>query len=412
MNFFMDMIESFKIAWTAIVSNKARGALTTLGIIIGILAVTTTMTAFNGMRSSFMQGAGAIGADVIYVSRMPWITMNDMFEFRNRPNLNLAEAQALEEAFRGRAIVNPSMDTNRDLRYRSTTMESVSVVGTSEKMSIVTNRMPEYGRFLMEFDVRYKKSVVIIGHEVAQDLFGTSSPINKEINVGRHTFRVAGVLEEQGGNTMGGPNFDRQVIVPISTFVKVFGGRRFTDVDIAVKSPAMTSLEELEYEVIGEMRKIRNLRPTEPDNFSINKLDSLLGAFNNIIGAVVLIGLLITSIALFVGGIGVMNIMFVSVTERTREIGIRKAIGAKKRSILMQFLFESATICLIGGLIGVALSAGLAMVLTATGLMNASISTGILVVAVIVSILVGVFAGLVPAMKGARLDPIDALRYE
>ena len=412
MNFFMDMIESFKIAWTAIVSNKARGALTMLGIIIGILAVTTTMTAFNGMRSSFMQGAGAIGADVIYVSRMPWITMNDMFEFRNRPNLNLAEAQALEEAFRGRAIVNPSMDTNRDLRYRSTTMESVSVVGTSEKMSIVTNRMPEYGRFLMEFDVRYKKSVVIIGHEVAQDLFGTSSPLNKEINVGRHTFRVAGVLEEQGGNTMGGPNFDRQVIVPISTFVKVFGGRRFTDVDIAVKSPAMTSLEELEYEVIGEMRKIRNLRPTEPDNFSINKLDSLLGAFNNIIGAVVLIGLLITSIALFVGGIGVMNIMFVSVTERTREIGIRKAIGAKKRSILMQFLFESATICLIGGLIGVALSAGLAMVLTATGLMNASISTGILVVAVIVSILVGVFAGLVPAMKGARLDPIDALRYE
>jgi putative ABC transport system permease protein len=411
-NFFLDTIESFKIAWTAIVANKARGALTTLGIIIGILAVTTTMTAFNGMQSAFMQGAGAIGADVIYVSRMPWITMNDFFEFRNRPNLNLAEAAALEEAFKGRAIVNPTMDTRRDLRYRSTTMEAVTVVGTTEKMSIVTNRMPEVGRFLMEFDVRYKKNVVILGQEVAEDLFGTSSPINKEMNIGRYTFRVAGVLEEQGGNTLGGPNFDRQVIVPISTFVKVFGGRRFTDVDIAVKSPAINSLDELEYEVIGEMRKIRKLRPAEPENFSINKLDSLLGAFNSIVGAVVGIGLLITSIALFVGGIGVMNIMFVSVTERTREIGIRKAIGAKKRSILMQFLFESAAICLMGGLIGVGLSAGLASALTAADIMNASISTGILVTAIIVSILVGVFAGLVPAFKGARLDPIEALRYE
>jgi putative ABC transport system permease protein len=279
-------------------------------------------------------------------------------------------------------------------------------------MPMLTNRMPEIGRFLMEFDVRYKKHVVILGYEIAEDLFGNFSPINKEMNIGRYTYRVAGVLEERGGSTLGGPNFDRQVFVPISTFIKTFGGRRFTDVDIAVKSPHIADLDDLEYEVIGEMRKIRKLRPAEADNFSINKLDSLLGAFNNIVGAVVGIGLLITSIALFVGGIGVMNIMFVSVTERTREIGIRKAIGAKRRSILMQFLFESAAICFLGGLIGVAISAGLAQVLTAMDIMDASISTGILVTAIAISIMVGVFAGLVPAFKGARLDPIDALRYE
>jgi putative ABC transport system permease protein len=412
MKLLPDTLESLKIAWQAIVANKARGALTTLGIIIGIVAVTTTMTAFNGMQSAFRQGAGALGADVVYVSRMPWIVMNDFFSFRNRPNLNLAEATALENAFKGRAIVNPSMNTQRDLRYRSTTMEGVTVIGTTEKMLTVTNRIPELGRFLMEFDVRYKKNVVILGQKVAEDLFGTVSPINKEINVGRYMFRVAGVLEEQGGNTLGGPDFDRQVIIPISTFVKAFGGARFTDVDIAVKSPVIDDLDDLEYEVIGEMRKIRKLRPAEPENFSINKLDSLLGAFNAVVGAVLGIGLLVTSISLFVGGIGVMNIMFVSVTERTREIGIRKAIGAKKRSILMQFLFESATICLMGGLIGIAIAAAVAAAIDASGMMPASLSVGIMVASVVIAVIVGVFAGMMPALKGARLDPIDALRYE
>jgi putative ABC transport system permease protein len=160
------------------------------------------------------------------------------------------------------------------------------------------------------------------------------------------------------------------------------------------------------------MRKIRKLRPTEADNFSINKLDSLLGAFNSIVGAVLGIGLLVTSISLFVGGIGVMNIMFVSVTERTREIGIRKAIGAKKRSILMQFLFESAAICLMGGLIGIGIAAAVTAAINASGMMPAALSPVIMVTSVTIAVIVGVVAGMMPALKGARLDPIEALRYE
>ena len=163
--------------------------------------------------------------------------------------------------------------------------------------------------------------------------------------------------------------------------------------------------------MIGEMRKVRKLGPTEDNDFAINKLDTLMGAYNNTMGVVLLIGLLVTGISLFVGGVGVMNIMFVSVTERTREIGIRKAIGARRRSILLQFLFESSVICLIGGVIGIVLAALLTFLIDAV-LMPASLSPGILITAVVISILVGVLSGIVPAWRGARLDPIEALRYE
>jgi putative ABC transport system permease protein len=252
----------------------------------------------------------------------------------------------------------------------------------------------------------------VIGKDVREGLFGTGNPINQEIRIGRASFRVIGVMEEQGGDFLDGPNFDLQIYVPITSYVKAFGGRHGReDVDIAVKAPSAEALGDLEFEVIGEMRKIRQLRPTESDNFSINKLDTLIGAFDNVMGVVLLVGLLITGISLFVGGVGVMNIMFVSVTERTREIGIRKAIGAKRHNILSQFLFESAAICLLGGVIGIALAAVLTEVIDRV-LMPASLSVPILVVAVAVSIAVGVLAGLVPAYRGARLDPVESLRYE
>jgi len=404
-------VESLRIAWEALRANPARGVLTTLGIIIGIVAVSTTMTAANGLAVSFRENVSILGADVLYVSRVPWVFDGPFFELRGRPRLTLKDSEKLVRNLRSAVAVNPTAQTRRPLKYRSQTVERIDVIGTTDKQLFVSSAVPDIGRFFTDFDVQTRRRVCVIGTNLHERLFGGRDPINTTIKIGRDAFRVIGVMEKQGSaGFFGGPDFDSQVYVPITTFSKVFGGR-YRDFDFAVKAPPEVDLADFEFELIGEMRKIRRLEPGEDDNFAINKMDSLLDAFNNVMGVLLLIGMSVTGISLFVGGVGVMNIMFVSVTERTREIGIRKAIGAKRRAILQQFLFEAAAICLVGGAIGVALSVGVAEIIDRT-LMPASLSLPIVAVALGVSVVVGIIAGLIPAWRASRLNPIDALRYE
>ncbi len=411
MRFFTEMAESLKMAFAAIKANKSRGILTTLGIIIGIVAVITTMTAANGLGNRFKESISALGSDVLYVSRTPWVFSGNFFEFRNRENLTFKESEKLERRLKNAVAVNPTTNTSRSIKYRSNIMENVDIIGTTDNHILISTSLPEFGRFLTTFDVQYKRNVCVIGSEIKKYLFGDIDPINKRIKIGRFHYLVVGIMEKQGSASFfGGPNFDRQIFIPITSFMKSFGGRNRA-FSIAVKAPSQEAMTDFEYEVVGEMRKIRKLKPVEKDDFSINKMDTLMGVYNNVMGVVVLIGLLITGISLLVGGIGVMNIMFVSVTERTREIGIRKAIGAKRKSILAQFLFESSTICLIGGVIGLTLAYGVTSIINKF-LLPASISGFIVVVALVISVLVGVLSGIIPAYRAARLDPIEALRYE
>jgi putative ABC transport system permease protein len=406
-----ERIEAFRIALHAIKSNKTRGILTTLGIIIGIMAVVTTMTAANGLANNFKESISAIGSDVFYVSKFPWVFTGNFFEYRNRPHLKYKESVKLEKRLHNAVAVNPTANTQKSLKYQSNVLEGVTIIGTTDKYIVVSDGLPEFGRFLLPWDVKAKKRVCVLGNEIKERLFKHIDPMNKKIKIGWYNFRVVGIMEKRGGGGFfGGPNLDNQVFIPIKSFEKFFGGqnRSYT---IAVKAPGQESMADFEYELIGEMRKIRKLRPTERDNFSVNTMDTLLNAYNNIMGVIILIGLVITGISLFVGGIGVMNIMFVSVTERTREIGIRKAIGANKRSILTQFLFESSAICMMGGIIGVILSLGVAAVMNAY-ILPSSVSLPIVFVALFISILTGVISGFIPAFRASRLNPIDALRYE
>ena len=411
MRFFQEKIESFKIAFSAIKTNKTRGILTTLGIIIGILAVVTTMTVANGLGNNFKESISAVGSDVLYVSRMPWIITGNFFEFRNRPHLTYKQGEKLKRQLKSAGAINPATGTGKNLKYRSSILEGVPIIGTTDQQIRVSNSLPEFGRFLTSLDIQYKKFVCVIGSEIKEQLFKNVDPLNKKIKIGRYNYRVVGIMEKEGSaGFFGGPNFDRRVYVPISSFIKAYGSTN-RGFDIAVKAPSQDEINNFRYEIIGEMRKIRKLKPIEKDDFSINSMDTLMAAYNNVMGVIILIGLVITSISLFVGGIGVMNIMFVSVTERTREIGIRKAIGARRGTILTQFLFESSFICLVGGFLGLLLSFGVASLINKL-LMPASVSLGIAMVAISVSIIVGVISGIIPAFRASRLDPIEALRYE
>jgi len=411
MRFLNENVEALRIAFSAIKANKTKGILTTLGIIIGIIAVVTTMTAANGLANNFKESISAIGSDVLYVSRTPWIVTGSFFEYRNRPRLTYKDSEKLSERLKGKGIVNPTTDTRKNIKYRSQVLEQVTIIGTTDKHIQVADGLPEAGRYLTALDVQYKKRVCVIGEEIKTRLFKNIDPLNKEIKIGWYSYRVVGVMEKMGSaGFFGGPNFDNQVFVPITSLLKNFGNqnRGYT---IAVKAPSQESMTDFEYELIGEMRKIRKLKPTEKDNFTLNSMDSLIDVYNNVMGVVVLIGLAITGISLFVGGIGVMNIMFVSVTERTREIGVRKAIGAKRRVVLTQFLFESSIICLIGGTIGVLLSFGVADLINRF-VLPASISPSIVGVALAISVLTGIVSGFIPAFRASRLNPIEALRYE
>ncbi len=402
-----ELKEGLIISFRAIRANKMRSALTMLGIIIGIVSVTVMSTAIEGVNRAFDRSAAAFGTDVLYVQRFPWMVMDDWWLIRNRRKMEVEYASRIERSATLVDAVAPAVMTRRRVAYGSASMEDGFLTGTTDQYINASGMTLLDGRFFTAEESDGARPVCVIGANVVETLYGNEDPIGKVIRVGGHPFTIIGTVEKQGG-LFGTFTADNRVFLPLKAFESRFGGRR--DVTIQVRVADLTKMEDAKLELEGIMRKIRNLPPGKPNDFNINQQEILTQTFSGISLVIASVGLFITGLSLFVGGIGIMNIMFVSVTERTKEIGIRKAIGARRRTILLQFLVEAAAICLIGGMVGLMISYPLSLIIdqflpTAMPLSVVFISLGI-------SLAVGVVSGFMPAYRASRMDPVEALRYE
>jgi putative ABC transport system permease protein len=399
-------IESFRIALNSIFSNKSRSILTALGIIIGVLSVTLMGTLISGLDRGFDKSMAFLGKDVFSISRWEWFGDADWWEVRNRPRMRLEYVDVIKEKSSYAEAVAPVMQRGAALSRGESSTAGTQIFGTNtDYMSTITANIAQ-GRFFTEGEDRSGSRVTIIGNDIAENLFVNQDPVGEYLKIDGIKFRVIGVMEKQG-KFLGLFSVDNQAIIPVGTSVRLFSKRGF--IRISVKVPP-ENIVDAKDELYGIMRQTRGLKPSEKDDFAINQTEAFEKQYNQIKLAIGGTGIFITILSLVVGGIGIMNIMFVSVQERTKEIGVRKAIGATKNMILAQFLMEAITICLIGGLIGLMMAGGLSFIINK--FFPSTMPLWLALTSILLSVFVGVVSGVVPSYRAARLDPIDALRYE
>ncbi len=408
MNIFIEIKESFIIAFNAITGNKMRSILAALGIVIGITAVTLMQTAIEGINRAFESSIGAIGADVLYVQKFEWFGKEDFEVYRNRKDLNLQHYEFLKKYIQSASSVSPTVGSPRTVQYGSLNLENVFIIGTTEEYQKTVSLNVDEGRFFTSKESEGGYPVCMIGTDVKNGFFNNVNPIGKIIKVGSYSFRVIGVIEKQG-SMLGLFSLDNRVIIPITKFYKLFGTRR--SISINIKANDLNNLDETKEEVKSIMRKARKIPIGGRDDFGVNEQAAFTDTYNQLTSLIKVIGLLITGLSLIVGSVGIANIMFVSVKERTKEIGIRKAIGARKRTILIQFLIESVVICLGGGLIGLMISFPISLIIDAFVLPTA-MPLWVVVLGLFISMIFGVLSGFFPAYNAAKLDPVESLRYE
>ncbi len=404
------------MAMDSIKTHKMRSFLTLLGIMIGVMTVIGMVSIVQGLNRSFLSELESVGSDIIIVSKYePGIQVGRLSEEeRQRKDLTYDDIEAVSRECSLVKAVAVNLVANIfesiPIKYRNKKSSESMVMGMNDRFpDVISVYLPEKGRFITKSDMEHNTKVCVLGYDLNETLFPHTDALGKDIRVGAEKFRVVGILKKRG--SFFGQSRDNFVGLPITTFMKYFpyDESRLEMIAVPKKHGYLTETMD---QIINVLRKRRRVEFGKPNDFAIYTQDTLIDLYNQLTGAAYLVMIIISSIGLLVGGIGVMNIMLVSVKERTREIGIRKAIGALSGDILKQFLIEAVVLTGFGGILGVILGFGISLLVKAATPLPASVTLWSVLLGFFVSVSIGLFFGIFPARKAARMDPIVSLRYE